>query len=156
MVTGQRFEPADRLELIEAVRGRSRSAVPALARTCKTFRNRRPQWAPTGHLVGEPTPIFRGRLRSAVVVSCLSRRSRGDRDMNKPCCVERHSCGVHPFGRRRFVFAERRHAVTIAGPRIAGNRPVLRARFRRRTAVSGGQQRHCLSEGDLWRGVVGC
>ncbi len=36
------------------------------ARICKPFRNRRPRSASTGHHVGEPTPIFRGRLRCAV------------------------------------------------------------------------------------------
>jgi hypothetical protein len=45
-----------------------------LARTCKMFRNRHPPSASTGDQAGEPTPIFRGRLRCAVMASCLSRR----------------------------------------------------------------------------------
>jgi hypothetical protein len=34
-----------------------------LARTCKTFRNRRPRSASNDLDAGEPTPIFRGRPR---------------------------------------------------------------------------------------------
>jgi hypothetical protein len=45
-----------------------------LARTCKIFRNTRPRLALNDHGAGQPTPIFRGRLRYAVVGAGLSRR----------------------------------------------------------------------------------
>jgi hypothetical protein len=69
-----RFEPSNGDQLVEAVRGLSRPDVPPFARICKTFRNKRPRSASTGSQAGEPTPIFRGRLRCAVIASCLSRR----------------------------------------------------------------------------------
>lgn len=47
-----------------------------LARTCKTFRNRRPRSASNGQAAGQPTPIFRGRLHPTIIDSCLSRRQR--------------------------------------------------------------------------------
>jgi hypothetical protein len=58
----------------KAVRALSPPNVAALARTCKPFRNTRPRSASDGHQAGQPTPIFRGRLRSAAVGAGLSRR----------------------------------------------------------------------------------
>jgi hypothetical protein len=74
LVAGPRFEPSNGDQLVEAVRGLSHPDVPPFARICKTFRNRRPRSASTGSQAGEPTPIVRGRLRCAVIASCLSRR----------------------------------------------------------------------------------
>jgi hypothetical protein len=64
------------------LRGLARAPAPLpivavrdpLARTCKTFRNRRPRSAFNGQAEGQPTPIFQGRLRRAVIDSGLSRR----------------------------------------------------------------------------------
>ena len=61
-------------QLIEALCAVSHSFVPALARICKPFRNRRPQSASNDPDAGEPTPILRGRLRCAAVGAGLSRR----------------------------------------------------------------------------------
>jgi hypothetical protein len=58
-----------------AVRGPWLPLEPAFARICKPRRDTRPRPALTYPDEGEPTPIFRGRLRWAVIASCLSRRS---------------------------------------------------------------------------------
>src|SRR5262245_23998518 len=91
-----------RTDSIEAVRRRSGSDLPELARTCKTVRNRRPQSAPTGDWVGKPTPFFRGRRRYAVIASCLSRRDQAshshaiphvsESQMSKALPTDRASC----------------------------------------------------------------
>jgi hypothetical protein len=91
-----RFEPSNGDQLVEAVRGLSRSDVPPFARICKTFRNRRPRLASTGSQAGEPTPIFRGRLRCAVVASCLSRRRPRVRVPSTPPFALRAN-GYSPF-----------------------------------------------------------
>ena len=48
--------------------------LPAHARIRKKFRDRRPQVAANGRDEGQPTPLFRGRLRSAAIAACLGRR----------------------------------------------------------------------------------
>ena len=48
--------------------------VGALARICKPFGTTRPRSAVDGRDGGQPTLIFQGRLRCALVGTCLSRR----------------------------------------------------------------------------------
>ena len=75
-VARPRFEPHARRggRTMTAVRAFSHPFEPAFARIRKPFRNRRPQSALNGQNARQPTPIFRGRLRCAVVDACLSRR----------------------------------------------------------------------------------
>ena len=49
----------------------AREGSVSLARTCKPFRNTRPRAASNDHDAGEPTPIFRGRLRWRLT-GCMS------------------------------------------------------------------------------------
>lgn len=55
---------------------RHASAIP-FARICKPFRNRGPRSAANGEAAGQPTPFYRGRPRSAVILPACYAGGRG-------------------------------------------------------------------------------
>ena len=63
---------------------RAPSASSFLARICKTFGSRRLETASIGNHAGQPTPIFRGRLRSAFTASSLRGWRSQDRRGSNP------------------------------------------------------------------------